>query len=83
MLPKEMPYQGGCLAVVDGFGELLERRQVQIKPQIDYITEKEVVFKDGNVLDNVDIILFATGYLPDYDIIDIHGISGKYNCNYL
>ena len=76
-LPEEMPFQGGCCALVDGFGELLERRQVQIKPQIDYLTENAVVFEDGSILDNVDIILFATGYLPDYDIIDIHGITGK------
>ena len=74
-----MPFQGGCCAFVDGFSELLERRQVQIKPQIDYLTENEVVFEDGTVLDNVDIILFATGYLPDYDIIDIHGITGEWN----
>ena len=77
MLPKEMPFQGGCWVLVDGFGELLEKRQVQIKPKIDYLTESEVVFEDGTVLDNVDIVLFATGYLPDYDIIDIHGITGK------
>ena len=74
-----MPFQGGCCAFVDGFSELLERRQVQVKPQIDYLTENEVVFEDGTVLDNVDIILFATGYLPDYDIIDIHGITGEWN----
>ena len=77
MLPKEVPFQG-CFAAVDGFGALLEKKQCQIKPKIDYLTESEVVFDDGTVLDNVDIVLFATGYLPDYDIIDIHGITGKY-----
>ena len=82
-LPEEMPFQGGCCAFVDGFSELLERRQVQIKPQIDYLTENEVVFEDGTVLDNVDIILFATGYLPDYDIIDIHGITGEWKRKFL
>ena len=35
------------------------------------------MFEDGTVLDNVDIILFATGYFPDYDIVDIPGITGK------
>ena len=50
---------------------------MHIKPQIDYVTEDKVVFEDGTVLDNVDIILFATGYLPDYDIVDIPGITGE------
>ena len=35
------------------------------------------MFEDGTVLDNVDIILFAAGYFPDYDIVDIPGITGK------
>ena len=35
------------------------------------------MFEDGTVLDNVDIILFATGYFPDYDTVDIPGITGK------
>ncbi len=77
LLPEQPPFLGGCFAVVDGFTELLERRQVQVKPKVDYLTESEVVFEDGSVLDNVDILLFATGYLPDFDIIDIQGITGN------
>ena len=76
-VPKELPFKGGCWVPADGLGELLEKRELHIKPQINYVTEDKVVFEDGTVLDNVDIILFATGYFPDYDIVDIPGITGK------
>ena len=76
-IPKELPFQGGCWSLADGLGDLLQTNQLHIKPQIDYVTEDKVVFKDGSVLQNVDIILLATGYLPDYDIVDIPGVTGK------
>ena len=76
-VPKELPFQGGCWVLADGLSELLEKRELHVKPQIDYVTEDKVVFEDGTVLDNVDIILFSTGYFPDYDIVDIPGITGK------
>ena len=76
-IPKELPFQGGCWALADGLEDLLQEEQLFIKPQIDYLIKDKVVFKDGSVLEHVDIVLLATGYLPDYDIVDIPGVTGK------
>ena len=65
------------MVIADGFGDLCEKGRLIIKPQIDYLTENAVIFDDGSILEDVDIILYANGYLPDYDFVDIPGIRGK------
>ncbi len=76
LLPTEHIFQGGCFGLSDGFYEHLEAGHIIMKPQIDHLTPVGAVFQDGSCLENLDVIVFATGYYPDYDVIDIQGITG-------
>ena len=37
----------------------------------------DVIFKDGTSIPDIDIVLCATGWYPNYDMIDLEGIKGK------
>ncbi|XP_006819046.1 dimethylaniline monooxygenase [N-oxide-forming] 4-like [Saccoglossus kowalevskii] len=50
---------------------------VNVVPEIARITEKSVEFIDGRVIDDVDVIVFATGYEISYPIIDEALIFGE------
>lgn len=43
---------------------------VKMKPDIKCFTERDVEFVDGTRVNNVDIIVFGTGYLPEYPFLD-------------
>ncbi len=37
----------------------------------------DVIFQDGCSILDIDIVLCATGWYPNYDIVDLEGIKGK------
>lgn len=41
-----------------------------VKPNIREFTETSVVFEDGSVMENVDVVIFATGYSYAYPFMD-------------
>ena len=41
-----------------------------------YFTENGCVFEDGSEVDDIDIVILATGFSPNLDIIDVPGIKG-------
>ncbi|XP_053325573.1 flavin-containing monooxygenase 3-like [Spea bombifrons] len=43
---------------------------VIVKPNIKKFTETSAVFEDGTIIDNVDVVIFATGYSYAYPFMD-------------
>ncbi|KAK3714624.1 hypothetical protein RRG08_020880 [Elysia crispata] len=43
---------------------------VRVKPNIERFTDTGVVFQDGSFEDNIDLVVFATGYRVDYPFLD-------------
>ncbi|XP_053549127.1 flavin-containing monooxygenase 3 [Bombina bombina] len=43
---------------------------VVVKPDVREFTESSAVFEDGSVMENVDVVIFATGYSYAYPFID-------------
>lgn len=43
--------------------------RVQVKPNVKEFRGSSVVFADGSVLDNVDVVVFATGYTYSYPFL--------------
>uniref|UniRef100_A0A8C5PNR5 Dimethylaniline monooxygenase [N-oxide-forming] 3 n=1 Tax=Leptobrachium leishanense TaxID=445787 RepID=A0A8C5PNR5_9ANUR len=43
---------------------------VVIKPNVKEFTESSAVFDDGSVMENVDVVIFATGYSYAYPFMD-------------
>ncbi|OCT85231.1 dimethylaniline monooxygenase [N-oxide-forming] 3 isoform X1 [Xenopus laevis] len=43
---------------------------VVVKPNIREFTETSAIFEDGSVIENVDVVIFATGYSYAYPFID-------------
>ncbi|XP_018114111.1 dimethylaniline monooxygenase [N-oxide-forming] 2-like [Xenopus laevis] len=57
---------------------------VKIKPQIKAFTESSVIFEDDTVVENMDEVIFATGYTPSFPFLkdpkiidDINGFLYK------
>jgi hypothetical protein len=45
-------------------------RKIQVKEEIDHIRDDCVYFKSGSMLDTIELIIFATGFLFDSPYID-------------
>lgn len=43
---------------------------VNVKPLVKQFTETSAVFEDGTVVENVDIVIFATGYSVGFPFLD-------------
>lgn len=43
---------------------------MKIKPNIKKFTKKDVEFEDGTVEKNVDVVIYATGYVIGFPFID-------------
>ncbi|XP_063282230.1 flavin-containing monooxygenase 3 [Pelobates fuscus] len=43
---------------------------VVVKPNVREFTESSAIFEDGSVVDNVDVVIFATGYSYAYPFLD-------------
>ncbi|KAM4641184.1 flavin-containing monooxygenase 3-like [Discoglossus pictus] len=43
---------------------------VVVKPNVKEFTETSAIFEDGTVMENVDVVIFATGYSYAYPFID-------------
>uniref|UniRef100_A0A1I7YSL5 Flavin-containing monooxygenase n=1 Tax=Steinernema glaseri TaxID=37863 RepID=A0A1I7YSL5_9BILA len=43
---------------------------VCVKPNIKEFTETDVIFEDGTVAENVDLVVLATGYTYNFDIVE-------------
>lgn len=50
-----------------------------IKPNIKRFTESSAVFEDGTVMDNVDVVIFATGYSYAYPFMDDSIVKNEKN----
>ncbi|CAI5760433.1 unnamed protein product [Candida verbasci] len=49
--------------------DAFKHKDIIIKPEIVKIENNKVYYKDGNIEENVDAILLATGYLYDYPFL--------------
>ncbi|NXX40921.1 FMO3 monooxygenase, partial [Tricholaema leucomelas] len=47
---------------------------VVIKPNVKEFRETSVLFQDGTVQDDVDVVVFATGYIYSYPFMEDHSI---------
>ncbi len=56
--------RGGGYYIDVGCSKLIIEGHIKVKggQEIDHFTESGVVFKDGSVIDNLDIVVLATGY---------------------
>lgn len=52
--------------------QVIQANRVQIKPRLQQVKGKEVTFSDGSRM-KVDQIIWATGYVPSYEMISIAG----------
>ncbi|XP_042533291.1 flavin-containing monooxygenase 5-like [Dipodomys spectabilis] len=44
--------------------------RVHVKPNVREFTERDVIFEDGTVEENVDVVVFATGYSFSFPFLD-------------
>ena len=47
------------------------------KRSLTRFTENGAVFEDGSEIQDIDLVVFATGFDMDLDFIDVPGIKGK------
>ncbi len=50
----------------------MERKYVQ-----EVTSSGDVIFKDGSSVTDIDIVLCATGWYPNYDVVNLEGIKGN------
>lgn len=50
-----------------------------MKPNVSEFRGSGIVFEDGTVEDNIDMVVFATGYTFSYPFLPSHVISVKEN----
>ncbi|KAJ7332892.1 hypothetical protein JRQ81_015072 [Phrynocephalus forsythii] len=53
---------------------------VKVKPLVKEFTESSAIFDDGTVEENVDVIIFATGYTVAFPFLDKSLIEVEDNC---
>src|SRR5690625_4852640 len=56
--------------------QAIKNEQIQIKPRVTKVIGHQVYFSDNSTLE-VDQIIWATGFTPSYEIIDIEGAIDK------
>src|SRR5699024_12547147 len=56
--------------------QAIKGRNVKIKPRVTVVDGKKVTFSDGSSLD-VNQIIWATGFVPAYEMIRIDGTIDK------
>uniref|UniRef100_G3RYN9 Flavin-containing monooxygenase n=1 Tax=Gorilla gorilla gorilla TaxID=9595 RepID=G3RYN9_GORGO len=44
--------------------------KVQVKPSVKEFTETDAIFEDGTVEENIDVVIFATGYSFSFSFLD-------------
>ncbi len=55
----------------------MERKYVK-----EVTSSGDVIFKDGSSVPDIDIVFYATGWTPNYDIIELEGIKGNNGYSY-
>ncbi|CAJ0851438.1 20110_t:CDS:2, partial [Entrophospora sp. SA101] len=76
--PKTQPSQAHP-SVKSDFYERMVTGTIKVKPNIEELLPGEsrsVRFVDGTVVENIDAIIYATGYLIDYPFLDKEIING-------
>ena len=71
------PATDGVLAVCDDLAYRIINAKIKVVPRLAGFTPTGVIFVDGSSLD-VDIVVFATGFLPDYGFVDCPGIQSTW-----
>ena len=68
----DLQYPGDGFAITDvpWINSAIQSGQVHFVSSIDHFTETTVVLSDGTVLDNIDIVLFCTGYSAGFPFLD-------------
>ncbi|XP_052092508.1 flavin-containing monooxygenase 5-like [Mytilus californianus] len=56
--------------ISDEFHLRIANGLVQIRPNVKHFTESSVVFVDGSVYDDIDVVIFATGYKIGFPYVD-------------
>ena len=64
--------------VNDDIGTRILCGAVVCKTGIDHFTKRGVVFKDGTAVDDLDLVVYATGYKLKVPIVDNDVIAGKH-----
>ncbi|KAJ1172155.1 hypothetical protein NDU88_004005 [Pleurodeles waltl] len=52
---------------------------VKVKPNVKEFTETSVIFEDGTVQENVDFVIFSTGYTYSYPFLDASDVQDSNN----
>ncbi|XP_070549371.1 dimethylaniline monooxygenase [N-oxide-forming] 2-like [Ptychodera flava] len=74
---SEIRSAGRRLTISDDMSECLARGQIKTVGGIKEFQEDDVIFNDGSTLENVDAVIFATGYDFAVPIIDDSWIFDK------
>src|SRR5699024_12114128 len=61
--------------------QAIKSRNVKIKPRVTVVDGKKVTFSDGSSLD-VNQIIWATGFVPAYEVIRIDRKSTRLNSSH-
>ena len=51
--------------------------KVTVKTRAIEFTEHNVKFDDGSQIDNVDIVIYATGFRPDFSFVECDDLQGN------
>ena len=61
----------------DSFVKAIAASMCDVKPRVSKIDERSVHFVDGSTLEDVDVILFGTGFKTDHSILeDARSLNG-------
>ena len=72
------PFHGGALLVNEELKYMIISGRVKCKGNLIQLSDKKAQFSDGSSLDNIDAVLFATGYNLDLPFVDDETIKGNY-----
>ncbi|XP_033100198.1 dimethylaniline monooxygenase [N-oxide-forming] 1-like [Anneissia japonica] len=63
-------YAGATIMINDSIDGQIYCGKLKVKPGIERLTKTGVVFTDGSHVDNVDVLVTATGYLKSFPFIE-------------
>ncbi len=65
-----IPLHGGPMMINDELKHKLLYGLIKCRGQLERLTENSAVFTDGSEVENVDVVLFATGYNFSLSFVD-------------
>uniref|UniRef100_A0A8D0DP62 Flavin-containing monooxygenase n=1 Tax=Salvator merianae TaxID=96440 RepID=A0A8D0DP62_SALMN len=68
LIPVKRPWVS--ITINDELPSCILRGAVVVKPNIKRFTETSAIFEDGTVAENIDVVIFATGYLSSFPFLE-------------